>query len=965
MLRTIACVGRLVLLTGRCVRASVQASTSSNARCLGGENISCSGHVCQCGVGVKNYRLPQESGEESVHDLRTVMWKGAIYISEHHQHPQALGEGSNLGSRIDAVNEIMRYESWRKISYFKVIVLWRVSRLEPEQLSRSPRTAYLRVVLSELVLCGPRNSGGGCRIETSPEFAASSTPLAELTLRRPDTASSLVQSRKPRSPPLLGRPSFRAHPNTHALPGIRAQSLPQPKSVAYQPTEPREVGKITPACVRKGSSTAMAAARTTHFAAVTLAIRWAARSPHSVSGPWPVVGVAMAMVERMRLACLALLVLGSSHQLTHVLRKAAGSCYYLLLGDNLLRLDNITIRCAQWRRFGNADLLRAGGGGVLMLSHVKRRAGNLWAIPWDYSTRSAFENPKERRAYSPKCEVDRYLRNTSRCEHTGAAVRAQIPFVGQRWLSASHQGEPVSIPGRVTARFFASGNRVPGDVGGRRVFSGISRFPRPCIPALFRSHIIPPSSALTTSMLRATQISPPTHHSWSAGFLGDLQFPYSLHSRAVPYLTSPSSDLKTSMSRAVQISPLHSNGVRGCRRFVASDEAEGKYHRLHEVQECTAPLVEMLRRCVPLIAGNEPHVVNTCFKQNKVYLPALHVFAKHRLPLQRMQVEKSPACLLFPGTIHALSAHTEIHLSFLIREAFFPQSLARRCVTTPTPATDLFNGWQVSSTADSPNNAPRERRLVAATTAHHLGTCHGSWGYACVHQYHTQAVSRAGSVTELRCDHLDNPIIQQGNARPLTARVSLAGLREVNMLPWPARSPDDSPIENFWYQIERQLRPAATNADLEEAVSWCWRGGWLHGLDAGAGGLLLRQQCGHDLLEMHLEVVEAGQHLLVVLVGDLAAVLLAQVLQPQLELLRHGHVLDVGDARYSVQAPAEDAPHQEAVQPVQRLHLVHLAEDVAVGDELVAAAHRQPHQHVEHADDHEQQEEEREDADGD
>ncbi|KAJ8869141.1 hypothetical protein PR048_030709 [Dryococelus australis] len=45
---------------------------------------------------------------------------------------------------------------------------------------------------------------------TSPESAASSTPLAELSLRTPDTAS-LVRSRKLRSPPSLGRPFFRAH----------------------------------------------------------------------------------------------------------------------------------------------------------------------------------------------------------------------------------------------------------------------------------------------------------------------------------------------------------------------------------------------------------------------------------------------------------------------------------------------------------------------------------------------------------------------------------------------------------------------------------------------------------------------------------------------------------------------------------------------------------------------------------
>ncbi|KAJ8898465.1 hypothetical protein PR048_003825 [Dryococelus australis] len=43
---------------------------------------------------------------------------------------------------------------------------------------------------------------------------------------------------------------------------------------------------------------------------------------------------------------------------------------------------------------------------------------------------------------------------------------------------ASHQGEPGSIPCRISAR----GNRLPDDAVDERVFSGISRFPRPFIP---------------------------------------------------------------------------------------------------------------------------------------------------------------------------------------------------------------------------------------------------------------------------------------------------------------------------------------------------------------------------------------------------------------------------------------------------------------------------------------------------
>ncbi|KAJ8889772.1 hypothetical protein PR048_009275 [Dryococelus australis] len=46
---------------------------------------------------------------------------------------------------------------------------------------------------------------------------------------------------------------------------------------------------------------------------------------------------------------------------------------------------------------------------------------------------------------------------------------------------ASHQGEPGSIPGWVTG--FSQVGIVPDDAVGRRVFSGMSRFPRPCTPA--------------------------------------------------------------------------------------------------------------------------------------------------------------------------------------------------------------------------------------------------------------------------------------------------------------------------------------------------------------------------------------------------------------------------------------------------------------------------------------------------
>ncbi|KAJ8878707.1 hypothetical protein PR048_019292 [Dryococelus australis] len=68
-------------------------------------------------------------------------------------------------------------------------------------------------------------------------------------------------------------------------------------------------------------------------------------------------------------------------------------------------------------------------------------------------------------------------------------------------LITSHQGEPGSIPGRVTPGFSQVGI-VPDDAAGRRVFTGIPRFPFSCIPALLYSDLI----SLETSLLRASQI---------------------------------------------------------------------------------------------------------------------------------------------------------------------------------------------------------------------------------------------------------------------------------------------------------------------------------------------------------------------------------------------------------------------------------------------------------------------------
>ncbi|KAJ8867787.1 hypothetical protein PR048_031592 [Dryococelus australis] len=70
-------------------------------------------------------------------------------------------------------------------------------------------------------------------------------------------------------------------------------------------------------------------------------------------------------------------------------------------------------------------------------------------------------------------------------------------------LLASHLGGPRTIPRRSGLRIFECGNRAE-RCRWLRVFSGISRFLRPCISALLHSHLALPSSALTrnASLLR-------------------------------------------------------------------------------------------------------------------------------------------------------------------------------------------------------------------------------------------------------------------------------------------------------------------------------------------------------------------------------------------------------------------------------------------------------------------------------
>ncbi|GBO44781.1 hypothetical protein AVEN_161774-1 [Araneus ventricosus] len=68
-------------------------------------------------------------------------------------------------------------------------------------------------------------------------------------------------------------------------------------------------------------------------------------------------------------------------------------------------------------------------------------------------------------------------------------------------------------------------------------------------------------------------------------------------------------------------------------------------------------------------------------------------------------------------------------------------------------------------------------------------------------------------------------VFQQDNARPHTADVTQHALQSVDMLPWPARSPDLSPIEHVWDIIGRQLQRHPQPA-LTDQVQQAWNSRW-------------------------------------------------------------------------------------------------------------------------------------------
>ena len=50
-------------------------------------------------------------------------------------------------------------------------------------------------------------------------------------------------------------------------------------------------------------------------------------------------------------------------------------------------------------------------------------------------------------------------------------------------------------------------------------------------------------------------------------------------------------------------------------------------------------------------------------------------------------------------------------------------------------------------------------------------------------------------------------LFQQDNARPHTARVTMDYREQnnINVLPWPFKSPDFNPFEHLWYRLDKRV----------------------------------------------------------------------------------------------------------------------------------------------------------------
>lgn len=130
-----------------------------------------------------------------------------------------------------------------------------------------------------------------------------------------------------------------------------------------------------------------------------------------------------------------------------------------------------------------------------------------------------------------------------------------------------------------------------------------------------------------------------------------------------------------------------------------------------------------------------------------------------------------------------------------------------------------------------------QRGDPAFTIARHTGPQQGImvWG-AISFDSRTPLVVIRGTLTAQRyVDDILRPVLlpfllqypglvfQQDNARPHTARVAMNCLQACQTLPWPARSPDLSPIEHVWDMMGRRLHLPRNVDDLVRQLERIWQ----------------------------------------------------------------------------------------------------------------------------------------------
>ncbi|GFU52397.1 transposable element Tcb1 transposase [Trichonephila clavipes] len=135
-----------------------------------------------------------------------------------------------------------------------------------------------------------------------------------------------------------------------------------------------------------------------------------------------------------------------------------------------------------------------------------------------------------------------------------------------------------------------------------------------------------------------------------------------------------------------------------------------------------------------------------------------------------------------------------------------------------------------------------ERMLKSCVMHRHTGPAPGIMVWGCI-GYHscTPLVRIAGTLNSQRyisdvlepvvlpyLQGLATAIFQQDNSRPHVARIIQKFFvnHHIELLPWPSRSPDLSPIENMWSMADLRLTqispPAATPDQLWQRVEAAW-----------------------------------------------------------------------------------------------------------------------------------------------